>query len=127
MPEFFKPLFDEYQRQLDKGARIFLKEEADRVIAQTIKLTPVKTGTLRGNFSRTEVEVVNGKYTIEVTNNLEYALPVEEGHRTRRGKRKEGPPRWIKGFHMLQQGLDKVLVGFSERLRTKVPEFKETK
>lgn len=119
MADFFAPIFDKYKKEIDKGARLLLMDEADRVIGQAKKLTPVKTGTLRGSFFRTEVEVQGSTYSIEVVNNLDYAVPIEYGHRVR-GK----SGRWMKGYYMLEQALQLVLVGFSERLKNVITKLR---
>lgn len=119
----FEQVFSQYQKQVEERAKKFLKDEADRAIAFTKKLTPVDTGTLRSNFFRTKVKVDKSVYSIEIINNINYAVPVEYGHNTRRSRTKKSNVRWIKGFFMLKQGIDKVVEGFNGRLEKYIPQL----
>lgn len=120
---FFDEVFSQYQKQVDEKAKKFLKNEADRVIAITKKLTPVDTGTLRNNFFRKDVRVEKNIYSIEIANNIKYAIPVEYGHNTRKSKIKKSNIRWVHGYFMLKQGIEKVLQGFNSRLLKYLPEL----
>jgi len=120
---FFEQVFSQYQKQVEAGAKKFLVDEADRAIAITKKLTPVDTGTLRNNFFRTKVKVDKNVYSIEIINNIHYAVPVEYGHNTRRSRTKKSNVRWVQGFFMLKQGIDKVVQGFTGRLEKYIPEL----
>lgn len=115
MADFFKGVFDELQAQVDKGAKLLLKDEADRLIAQAKKLTPVDTGTLRGTYFRTEVKVSGSDYSIEVVNPLKYAVPVEGGHRL--GK----TTRFYPGVFMLERAMEIVLKNFRGKFAKIVP------
>lgn len=119
----FEQVFSQYQKQVEEGAKKFLKDEADRAIAFTKKLTPVDTGTLRNNFFRTKVKVDKSVYSIEIINNVKYAVPVEYGHNTRKSRIKKSNVRWIQGFFMLKQGIEKVVQGFNGRLQKYIPDL----
>lgn len=64
--------------------------------------TPVKTGRLRNEWHVGEIEKRGNEYYIEVYNNVEYAEPVEYGHRKRGGK------GIVKGAHMMELSLQEV-------------------
>ena len=119
----FEQVFSQYQKQVEEGAKKFLKDEADRAIAFTKKLTPVDTGTLRNNFFKTKVKVDKSVYSIEIINNVKYAVPVEYGHNTRKSRIKKSKVRWIQGFFMLKQGIEKVVQGFNGRLQKYIPDL----
>lgn len=116
---FFKNILDAHKRELEKGARLFLTAEADKVIAQAKRLTPVDTGYLRGSFFRTDVTQTNGVFGVEVVNNVKYAVPVEKGHTTRNRS------LWVKGFFMLTTAMEKITQGFSDRMAAAIPRLRK--
>ena len=83
------------------------KELAARLLAKVIKRTPSKTGELRRGWTAgvkqnakqyadsLNIRHIGDKYSIEITNPVEYASYVEYGHRTRNH---EG---WVQGRFML--------------------------
>lgn len=99
---------------LDSFCRDCAKELAARLLAKTIKRTPVgvypassgkRGGTLRRGWTAGSnaaayahslpVTQMGDTYTIEIINPVEYAQYVEYGHRTRGGK------GWVEGRFML--------------------------
>ena len=64
--------------------------------------TPKATGRLGDSWKVGKVEKRGGEYYIEVYTEVEYAEPVEHGHRTRGGK------GFVKGRHMMQISLDEI-------------------
>lgn len=60
--------------------------------------TPVDTGDLRRSWTLTGPDKKGLKFEMDLNNNLEYALYVELGHRTRGGKSS------VKGRYMLRDG-----------------------
>ncbi|TPR21445.1 HK97 gp10 family phage protein [Apilactobacillus timberlakei] len=65
----------------------------------TVKLTPVKTGTLRRAWSRSDVQYTGNSIIVKISNNAKYASFVENGHRKRNGK------GWVEGQFMSKQAL----------------------
>lgn len=63
--------------------------------------TPHITGRLQDSWKVGEIEKRGGTYYIEVYTNVEYAEPVEYGHRTRGGD-------FVSGQHMMQLSLEEV-------------------
>ena len=66
------------------------------------KNTPVDTSYLRDNWKVGKIKKIGNEYYIEVYNNVEYAEPVEYGHRKRGGK------GFVKGKHMMSIALNEV-------------------
>lgn len=84
--------FDNIDKQTDN----ILVDTATACIAETQARTPVDTGTLRRGFQATEIEKTEDGKKIEVFNDIEYFIPVEEGHKQGSG--------FVEGRHMLHDG-----------------------
>lgn len=87
---------------LQKFCEEMAKEIAARLLRLVVKRTPVGQyddgrvgGTLRRGWTTGTVEKNGYNYKIEVYNNVEYAIYVEFGHRTRGGK------GWVPGRFMM--------------------------
>lgn len=78
--------------------KTIIQRIGSRVLAIVKRKTPVKTGHLRRNWALTKPEVDKNGASIEIFNNVKYALPVELGHKTRSGK-------FIQGKLMLKSSL----------------------
>lgn len=63
--------------------------------------TPKKTGRLQDSWKVGKIEKRGSEYYIEVYNNVDYAEPVEYGHRTRGGG-------FVPGRHMMELSLQEV-------------------
>lgn len=68
--------------------------------------TPKETGRLSDSWTVGKIKKVGDTYVIEVYTNVEYAEPVEHGHRTKGGK------GFVPGAHMMEISLAEI----SERL-----------
>lgn len=64
-------------------------------------LTPKDTGHLRGSWTVGDIVRKGGEYVVEVYTDLEYADPVNYGHRTRGGG-------YVPGAHMMEISLAQV-------------------
>ena len=64
--------------------------------------TPKKTGRLQDSWKVGKIEKRGSEYYIEVYNNVDYAEPVEYGHRTR------GGGGFVPGRHMMELSLQEV-------------------
>lgn len=84
------------------------------------KNTPVKTSHLRDNWKVGKIIKRGDEYYVEVYNNLEYAEPVEYGHRTRGGK------GFVKGSHMMSIALNEVANRLPSYLKEWINDFIET-
>ena len=76
---------DEYVEYLRTGINNAIDETLDEtatiVVADTKFTTPVKTGSLKRSWTHGEVKANGTNKSIEIGSNLNYAQPVEEGHR----------------------------------------------
>lgn len=79
--------------------------------------TPVKTGHLRNEWHIGDIVKRGNEYYIEVYNNVEYAEPVEYGHRTR------GGGSFVKGAHMMELSLQEVQKNLPDYLRGWMNDF----
>lgn len=97
---------------VDQTMRAYLSEVSEYALRETILLTPVRTGTLRREWKLTKMSQFkrgsNTIFDIWLFNDTSYAMYVEYGHRTRRGK--TGLRRWITGQYMMRSGCGKVNV-----------------
>ena len=75
-----------------------LEETATKIVASTQLNTPVLTGNLRRSWTHDNVKKDGDKYSINVGSSLEYAKPVEEGHRTKNGT-------FVQGRFMLRDAI----------------------
>lgn len=67
--------------------------------ARVKEKTPHKTGRLQDSWKVGKIKKIGDEYYIEVYTNVDYAEPVEYGHRTRGGK------GFVKGAHMMEIAL----------------------
>ena len=76
---------DEYVEYLRTGINNAIYETLDEtatiVVADTKVTTPVKTGNLKRSWTHGEVKTNGTNKSIEIGSNLNYAQPVEEGHK----------------------------------------------
>jgi hypothetical protein len=77
-----------------------LGQIADEVVADTQLATPVDTGNLRRSWTRSDVEKSGTTYKVEVGTNIDYAEPVEFGHRV-------GTSGFVRGQFMLTKAVEK--------------------
>lgn len=100
---------DEWEQRLAKSIESQYPEEIRRmVIDVAVNLegkvkenTPVKTSHLQNEWHIGDIQKKGDEYYIEVYNNVEYAEPVEYGHRDRGGG-------FVKGAHMMELSLQEV-------------------
>lgn len=93
--------FERWQRQLIDILDKELPREKERELkkigliakGETQEATPVDTGRLRNSFS---VRVVD-KNSVAVSNNTEYAIPINDGHRV--------GSTFVRGQHFMERGL----------------------
>ena len=102
--------FDALERQLTQMIEQDFPEEFKALVIQIAyelqgrvkENTPKKTGRLQDSWKVGKIEKRGDEYYIEVYTNVEYAEPVEYGHRTRGGK------GFVKGHHMMIISLEEV-------------------
>ena len=102
--------FDALEQQLTQMIEQEFPEEFKALVIQIAyelqgrvkENTPKKTGRLQDSWKVGKIEKRGDEYYIEVYTNVEYAEPVEYGHRTR------GRRGFVKGRHMMAISLEEV-------------------
>ena len=95
---------DEFEKKLVQIISHDYPHEFEQMVIQvandlkeaTADITPVDTSHLQENWFVGELVKRGNDYYIEVYNNVEYAEPVEYGHRTKKGG-------FVEGAHMVRQ------------------------
>ncbi|MCD7812134.1 MAG: HK97 gp10 family phage protein [Ruminococcus sp.] len=109
LDEWEKRLSQVIENQYPDEFRKMVIDVAAELFGRVTEKTPVKTGHLMNEWRVGNIEKRGDEYYIEVYNNVEYAEPVEYGHRTRGGK------GFVKGAHMMElsmQDVQKALPGY---------------
>ena len=74
------------KKQYPDVAERFFTNESGKLVENIVRLTPVDTGRLRGAWRLNPVKKEDGAWVLSCSNNVEYAMFVEYGHRwVRRG------------------------------------------
>ena len=109
-----------------KGVYVFAQQVdnelsgiAFELLGKAKELTPVQTGRLRDAWNLGTIEKRGDTYYIEIYNNVEYAEPVEYGHRMKGGGFK-------KGAHMLEVSLQEMDRKLPDYLRAWLADFLNT-
>lgn len=79
-----------------------LNSEGADWLGDVVGNTPRKTGDLQKSWTLSPISKNANAFEMELSNNLDYAIHIEYGHRTRGGKSK------VKGFHMLKNGTSRL-------------------
>lgn len=84
------------------------RSSGSRLLAKVQKRTPVDTGQLRQNWTKSEVTKKGVVHTITIKNPVEYASYVEYGHRQQVGRYvpaidKKLVKPWIEGQHFVEK------------------------
>lgn len=79
-----------------------LKSEGADWMADVVANTPRKTGDLQRSWTLSPISKNANVFEMELSNNLDYAIHVEYGHRTRDGKGK------VEGIRMLKNGTSRL-------------------
>lgn len=119
---------DEWESALSKAIETEYPEEfkkmvidiANQLQKRVKELTPVKYGHLRREWHVGNIVKNGDEYYIEVYNNVEYAEPVEYGHR------KQGNKGFVKGKHMMELSLADVNKALPDYLRAWLNDFLNT-
>lgn len=115
---------DEYAEMFERAASEWPKEFERLVldIAHELQgrlssdLTPKDTGYLRGSWTVGDIVRKGGEYVIEVYTDVEYADPVNYGHRTTSGG-------YVPGAHMMEISLAQVEERLPSYLRAWLQDF----
>lgn len=109
---------DEFEKALTKEIEINYPREFEKMVIQiAIDLqtavqdaTPVRTSHLQENWFVGDLVKRGNTYYIEVYNNVEYAEPVEYGHRTKNGE-------FVEGAHMMEISIELLKIKLPQHLR----------
>lgn len=128
MSDFFIDGLEEAEKALTQMIERDYPEEFKKMVIQiayelqgkTKELTPVRTSYLQDHWFVGEITKVGKGYYIEVYNNVEYAEPVEHGHRHKGGR------GFVKGAHMMQISLAEIEKRLPVYLQTWLSDFLNT-
>ena len=115
---------DEFEKELAKLIEHDYPKEFEKMVIQiandlrdTVKdKTPVKTSHLQDNWNVGDIVKRGNEYVIEVFNNVEYAEPVEHGHRTKSGG-------FVEGVHMMEISVEALKVLLPLHLKNWLSKF----
>lgn len=115
---------DEFEKKLVQIISHDYPREFEQMIIQvandlkdaTADITPVDTSHLQENWFVGELVKRGNDYYIEVYNNVEYAEPVEYGHRTKKGG-------FVEGAHMMELSVELLKIQLPSYLRDWLSDF----
>ena len=118
MSDIIVEVLDEFEKALTKEIEINYPREFEKMVIQiAIDLqtavqdaTPVRTSHLQENWFVGDLVKRGNTYYIEVYNNVEYAEPVEYGHRTKNGG-------FVEGAHMMEISIELLKIKLPQHLR----------
>lgn len=118
---------DKWEQRLSRAIEKEYPEEFKKMVIEiAVQLegkvkekTPVKTSRLVNAWRVGDIQKRGNEYYIEIYNNVEYAEPVEYGHRTRGGGFKSGK-------HMMELSLQEVQMHLPAYLREWLSDFLNT-
>lgn len=97
-----------------------LEETGNKIVANAKLNTPVKTGNLRRSIHRTDVNINNNAYTMDITTEgrgvEEYASKIENGFTGSKGGH-------YTGKHMIGNAIDSEMNNFAATFQNKVGEY----
>lgn len=115
---------DEFEKKLVQIISHDYPREFEQMVIQvandlkdaTADITPVDTSHLQENWFVGELVKRGNDYYIEVYNNVEYAEPVEYGHRTKKGG-------FVEGSHMMELSVELLKIQLPSYLRDWLSDF----
>lgn len=120
LDEWEQRLAEAIESQYPAEFREMVINVANELLGRVKEKTPKDTGHLRRGWDVGEIVRRGNEYYIEVYNNVEYAEPVEYGHRTRGGK------GFVKGAHMMELSIQEVQKHLPNYLREWINDFLNT-
>ena len=118
--------FDKFIRDLEHANANFESELTQtinklgaKLYRKTVQRTPKREnkGKIRGGTLIKNWQIKNtGKYEVKISNNTEYGIFVEFGHRARNGRPVEGKYMLKRSFEEVQSEADKELHDMMDRL-----------
>jgi len=119
----------EEQRRLQRAVIETIDEAATECTGEVQSRTPVKSGNLRRAWTHSKVQVEGNITYADITNPLEYAASIEDGHKQQVGRYvpaigKRLKVAYVPGKHMLKDSLTIARAELPDRLRRKIGETK---
>lgn len=115
LDEFEKALTKMIEQDYPKEFEALVIQLADELKNKVKGLTPVDTSHLQDGWEIGGIVKKDDEFYIEVFNNVEYAEPVEYGHRTKKG--------FVKGAHMMEISLAELEKRLPDFLRDWLSDF----
>lgn len=116
LDEFEKALTKMIEHDYPKEFEAMVIQIATDLQAAVQDATPVRTSRLQSNWFVGELVKRGNAYYIEVYNNVEYAEPVEYGHRTSKGN-------FVEGAHMMELSVELLKLKLPAYLRDWLSDF----
>lgn len=140
--ENYTKKFEKMTTEFDEFLRNFLLKQAQRVVANAKRRTPVDTGAMRAswgigsqkisltkvgsgksvkidpeNSTIADISVVGNNFEVEIWNSVDYASYIEWGHRTR------GGGSWVEGYYILTISISQVENAIPARFNNEFTKF----
>lgn len=120
---------NEQKNRMSRAIDETLEEAATECVAETQSRTPVKTGNLRRAWTHGKVQVDGNIHYVDITNPLEYAAAIENGHKQQVGRYvpaigKRLKVAFVPGRHMLKDSLIIARANLPAKLQRKIGELK---
>lgn len=116
LDEFEKKLVQIISHDYPREFEQMVIQVANDLQTATADITPVDTSHLQENWFVGELVKRGNDYYIEVYNNVEYAEPVEYGHRTKSGG-------FVEGSHMMELSVELLKIQLPSYLRDWLSDF----
>lgn len=116
LDEFEKKLVQIISHDYPREFEQMVIQVANDLQTATADITPVDTSHLQENWFVGELAKRGNDYYIEVYNNVEYAEPVEYGHRTKSGG-------FVEGAHMMELSVELLKIQLPSYLRDWLSDF----
>lgn len=116
LDEFEKKLVQIISHDYPREFEQMVIQVANDLQTATADITPVDTSHLQENWFVGELVKRGNDYYIEVYNNVEYAEPVEYGHRTKKGG-------FVEGAHMMELSVELLKIQLPSYLRDWLSDF----
>lgn len=116
LDEFEKKLVQIISHDYPREFEQMVIQVANDLQTATADITPVDTSHLQENWFVGELVKRGNDYYIEVYNNVEYAEPVEYGHRTKKGG-------FVEGAHMMELSVELLKMQLPSYLRDWLSDF----
>lgn len=116
LDEFEKKLVQIISHDYPREFEQMVIQVANDLQTATADITPVDTSHLQENWFVGELVKRGNDYYIEVYNNVEYAEPVEYGHRTKSGG-------FVEGAHMMELSVEFLKIQLPSYLRDWLSDF----